>query len=157
MKLNDDQIKKMKDEATSETKDALDRLEKDFPGVTEGAAAALGSAGGAAGSLAALYLLGTTGLSAVGITSGLATAGAIVGGGMVAGIGVLAAPIAILGIAGYAIAKKRKNAKLAVALGTALRKLYDVQTRLMENAEYFKEEIAGIKATITMLEKKKPS
>jgi len=35
--------------------------------------------------------IGTAGLSAVGITSGLATAGSIIGGGMVAGIFTLAA------------------------------------------------------------------
>ena len=41
---------------------------------------------------AALYGLGTVGLSAVGITSGLATIGSVVGGGMVAGVFVMAAP-----------------------------------------------------------------
>lgn len=64
--------------------------------------AALGATGGAAASFAALYFLGTVGLSAAGITSGLAAAGAVVGGGMVAGIGVLAAPVAILAVGGYA-------------------------------------------------------
>ncbi len=62
-----------------------------------------GMGAGAAGSFTALYFLGVTGFGAAGITSGLAAAGAIVGGGMVAGIGVLAAPVAILGIAGYGI------------------------------------------------------
>ena len=83
----------------------------------------------------------------------LATAGSIVGGGMVAGIGVLAAPAAVLGIGGYAIVK-HKNAKLTAALSQAIQKLYEVQERLMSNAEYFKAEIAGIKATIDMLTKK---
>jgi hypothetical protein len=95
------------------------------------------------------------GLSASGITSELAAAGALVGGGMVAGIGVLAAPVAILGVAGYAIAKKRKSAKVAAALGQAISKLYDIQSHLITNAEYFKEEIAGIKVAIDMLTKKK--
>jgi len=75
---------------------------------------------------------------------------------MVAGIGVLAAPIALLGVGAYAIAKKWKNTRLAAALGTAIRKLYEIQERLMRNAEYFKEEIAGIKAAIDLLAKKKP-
>ena len=45
-----------------------------------------------------LFILeGLFGLSAAGITSGLAAAGALVGGGMVAGIAVLAAPAVILG------------------------------------------------------------
>lgn len=147
----------MKNQATREVKAALDELENDYPGVTEGMATALASGAGAAGSLAALYGLGVTGLSAAGITSGLAAAGSLVGGGMVAGIGVLAAPIALLGIGAYAIAKKKKNAKLAAALGAAIRKLYEIQERLMQNAEYFKEEIAGIKAAIDLLTKKKPA
>lgn len=147
----------MKNQATREVKAALDELENDYPGVTEGMATALASGAGAAGSLAALYGLGVTGLSAAGITSGLAAAGSLVGGGMVAGIGVLAAPIALLGIGAYAIAKKKKNAKLAAALGAAIRKLYEIQERLMQNAEYFKEEIAGIKAAVDLLTKKKPT
>lgn len=151
------QIEKMRKEATHEVKNILDQLEKDYPGVTEGMAALLGSGTGAAGSLAALYLLGRTGLSAAGITSGLAAAGSIIGGGMVAGIGVLAAPVAILGIGAFAIAKQRKNAKLAAALGQAISKLYAIQDRLLKNAEYFKEELAGIKAAIELLTKKKPS
>lgn len=152
-----EKIEAMKLEAAEEVKSIMDQLENDFPGVTEGMATALGSGVGAAGSLAALYALGTTGLSAAGITSGLAVAGSVVGGGMVAGIGVLAAPIALLGVGAYAIAKKKKNAKLAAALGVAIRKLYDIQERLMQNAEYFKEEIAGIKVAIDMLTKKKPA
>jgi hypothetical protein len=156
-RLNANEINRLKKEATEETKDILDQLEKDYPGITEGLASALGAGAGAAGSLAGLYFLGTTGLSAVGITSGLATAGSIIGGGMVVGVGVLAAPIAILGIFGYAVAKKRKSAKLAAVLGRAISKLYDIQSRLMENAEFFKEEIAGIKATINMLKNKKPA
>ncbi len=152
--FNNDETERMKDEATREVKAILDELEKDHPGITEGMAATLGSAVGAAGSLAALYGLGVTGLSAAGITSGLATAGAIIGGGMVAGIGVLAAPIALLGVGAYAIAQKRKKAKLAVALGSAIQKLYSVQERLMQNAELFQKEIEGIKAAINLLESK---
>ena len=151
-----DEIQRQKAEATKDVKSALDALENDYPGITEGIATALGSTAGAAGSLAALYALGMTGLSAAGITSGLATAGAIVGGGMVAGIGVLAAPVAVLAVTGYCLAKKRKNAKLATALAVAISKLYAVQERLMKNAEYFKDELAAIKATIEMLQRKDP-
>ncbi|WP_235135872.1 hypothetical protein [Lelliottia amnigena] len=75
---------------------------------------------------------------------------------MVAGIGVLAAPVAVLGIGGYAVVKHRKNVKLTAALSQAIQKLYEVQERLMSNAEYFKAEIAGIKATIDLLTKKAP-
>jgi hypothetical protein len=155
--LNNSEVEKLKTETASEVKDILTKLEKDYPGVTEGVATALGASAGGAGSLVALTYLGTTGLSAAGITSGLAAAGSIVGGGMVAGIGVLAAPIAILGVAGYALAKKHRNAKLAAALGQAIAKLYALQKRLMENAEYFKAEIASIKAVIETLSAKSPA
>lgn len=155
--LNEEDIKRIKNEAGNETSALLKQLEKDYPGITEGVATLVGAGVGGVGSLFALSSLGYAGLSAAGITSGLATAGALVGGGMVAGIGVLAAPVAILGVAGYALAKKRKNARLAVALGQAISKLYDIQSNLMANAEYFKEEIAGIKALIDALSQKKPS
>ncbi len=154
--LNFEEIKKEKELAQSQVTTILNELENDYPGITEGVASFLGAGIGAGGSLAALSVLGVSGLSAAGITSGLATAGALVGGGMVAGIGVLAAPIAILGVAGYAIAKSYKNANMAAALSTAISKLYSIQERLMENAEYFQEEIAGIKATISLLKGKKP-
>lgn len=142
-------------EAASEINCVLKQLDKDYPGALEGLGAALGAGVGGAGAFGALFLAGTTGLSAAGITSGLAAAGALVGGGMVAGIGVLAAPVAVLGIAGYAIAKKRKSAKHAAALATAIGKLYDIQSRLMQNAEYFREELAQIKATIDFLKNRK--
>lgn len=65
-------------------------------------------------------------------------------------------PPIVTDLYGCRVNKKKKNAKLAVALGTAIRKLYDVQERLLKNAEFFKEEIASIKATIDLLTKKKP-
>lgn len=76
-------------------------------------AGALGGGLGAAGSFAALYALGSVaGLSAAGIASGLAAAGAVVGGGMAAGIFVLAAPVAIFAGAGVGIAAFAKNEQL---------------------------------------------
>ena len=71
-----------------------------------------GAGAGGALSFAALYALGTTGLSAAGMTSALATAGALVGGGMAAGVGVLAAPVAILAVGGYAIIAKKRAKEL---------------------------------------------
>ena len=73
---------------------------------------------------------------------------------MVAGIGVLAAPVAVLAVGGYAIAKRRRNAKLAVALRTAIEKLHRIQERLTANAEYFREELAEIKAYIDIFERR---
>ena len=52
---------------------------------------------------------GVSGLSAVGITSGLATLGAVIGGGMVAGIFVAGAPMALLGVGGYAFLDLRNK------------------------------------------------
>jgi hypothetical protein len=78
-----------------------------------GAAVGVG-AGGALG-FAALYGAGTTGLSAAGISSGLAVAGSLVGGGMAAGVFVLAAPGAVLGIVGYAVVSRRNQRKLLEA------------------------------------------
>lgn len=156
MDLDREGIRKVKEQTEKEVKDVLSKLENDYPGITEGLATAVGSGLGGAGSLAALSALGFKGLSAAGITSGLAHAGALVGGGMVTGIGVLAAPIAGLGIVGYVLAMRHRNAKLAAALGQAIGRLYDIQSRLMANAEAFKEEIAGIKVAIDMLIQKAP-
>ena len=149
-----EKIQQMKNEAHKDMAEALDELRRDEPKVADAAGAAVGSTLGGAASFTALYFGGVTGLSAVGITSGLAAAS--LGVGMVAGIGVLAAPVAIFGIAGYAITKKRRNAKLAAALGRAIEKLYKVQERLMANAEYFREELAEIKAYIDQFEHRRP-
>lgn len=74
---------------------------------------ALGAGIGGIGSFAALYGLGSVvGLSAAGITSGLAAAGSIVGGGMVAGVFVLAAPVAVLAAGGVGLASHLKNKQL---------------------------------------------
>ena len=81
--------------------------------ISEALAGALGAGVGGAASFSALYFGGTvTGLSAAGITSGLAAAGSILGGGMVAGVFVLAAPIAILGGATYGLTTAHNNKKL---------------------------------------------
>ncbi len=81
--------------------------------IPEVLAGALGAGIGGVGSFAALYGLGSVvGLSAAGITSGLAAAGGIVGGGMVAGVFVLAAPVAVLGGIGVAVASHLKNKQL---------------------------------------------
>lgn len=82
-------------------------------------------AGGAIG-YAALYYAGVTGLSAAGITSALAAAGTLVGGGMAAGVAVLAAPAVLLGVGAYAFVaqhnKKRLIEKKEKLLQEVLRK-----------------------------------
>ena len=150
--LDPAEIQRMKDEAHEAWKKALDELRRSHSKVVAAAAAAVGSTLGGAASFTALYFGGAVvGLSAAGLTSGLAVAGALVGGGMAAAVSVLAAPVAIFGVAGYAIAKKRRNAKLAAALGRAIAKLYKIQKRLIGNAEHFREELAEIKAYIDQL------
>lgn len=73
-------------------------------------------AGGTAGIGAGLMLVSAAGsvagLSAAGITSGLAALGGVVGGGMVAGIFVAAAPMAILGGGAYALISHHNKMKL---------------------------------------------
>lgn len=81
--------------------------------IPEVLAGALGASIGGIGSFAALYGMGSVvGLSAAGITSGLAAAGGIVGGGMVAGVFVLAAPVALLAAGGVLLASDLKNKQL---------------------------------------------
>jgi hypothetical protein len=83
--------------------------------ISELFAAAGGLTVGAGIGFAGLYFGGTVGLSAAGITSGLAAAGGIVGGGMLVGIGVLAAPAAVLAAGAGYIVSCRNKAKLRQA------------------------------------------
>lgn len=116
--------------------------ESSIPEVLSGA---LGAAIGGAGSFAALYGLGTVGLSAAGITSGLAAAGSIVGGGMAAGVFVLAAPVAIFAAAGVGMATYFKDQKLKLEkerlYKEALRKHQAIITALKEEADSDKDRI----------------
>lgn len=80
--------------------------------IPEVLAGALGAGIGGVGSFAALYGMGTVGLSAAGITSGLAALGGLVGGGMVAGVFVLAAPVALFAAGGVGYASHLKNKQL---------------------------------------------
>jgi hypothetical protein len=81
-----------------------------IPEVLAGVAGAV--AGGALSFVALINLGSVVGLSAAGITSGLAAAGAIVGGGMVAGITVIAAPAVILGAGAVGVTAAVKRRKL---------------------------------------------
>lgn len=116
--------------------------ESAIPEVLSGA---LGAGIGGVGSFAALYGLGTVGLSAAGITSGLAAAGAVVGGGMVAGIFVLAAPVAVLAAGGVGLASHLKNKQLKQEkerlYQEALRKHEGIIRALREEASATKERL----------------
>ncbi len=153
--LSPAEIQRMKDEAHEDMKETIDELRRDEPKAADAAGAVVGIALGGSASFTALYFGGSVaGLSAAGITSGLAAAG--FGAGMLAGIGVLTLPVAILGVGGYAIVKKRRSAKLAAALDRAIEKLYKIQERLIANAEYFRDELAEIKAYIDQFKHQKP-
>lgn len=77
-----------------------------------------GGAAGTAGSIAAVSAAGSvSGLSAAGMTSGLAALGTVAGGGMVAGIGVAATPVLVLGAAGAVLSCDEIDADEKVAAG----------------------------------------
>jgi hypothetical protein len=116
---------------------------------------ALGAGAGAVGSITALSSLGISGLSAAGVTTGLSAAGGLIGGGMLLGIGVLATPVAALGVLGYSLAKKQKQANNAAALGEAAKKICDVKARLMQDEGAFSDELAYIKTTLETLTRTK--
>lgn len=97
--------------------------------------AAAGAGVGGVASFVALYTLGTVGLSAVGITSALAAAGALVGGGMVAGIFVLAAPIAVMGVGGYMLVSKRNHRRLVQAKEALLQEILVKRDAVLKNLE----------------------
>ena len=106
-------------------------------------AGTLGAGVGGVVSFAALYGLGVSGLAAAGITSGLAAAGAIIGGGMVAGIFVLAVPIAVLAAVGVGVAGAIKSDQLRQEkerlLKVAIEKHHAIVAALKDEVEVTKE------------------
>ena len=92
----------------------------------------IGGGIGAVGSFLALYFMGSViGLSAAGITSALAALGALVGGGMVAGIFVLAVPIAALAGAGAIAVGKINKKKLETEKERLLQQAIEKQNAIM--------------------------
>jgi len=130
------------DEASEALKDKKRTIAQSaIPDVLAGA---LGAGIGGVGSFAALFFGGSVvGLSAAGITSGLAAAGAIVGGGMVAGIFVLAAPVTVLAAGGVGIAAAIKGKRLKEAkdrlLKLAIEKEHAINVALKQEVEITKE------------------
>lgn len=106
-------IKKVLAEADKAINDKSRTIEtSDIPEILGGIA---GGTIGVGVGLTLVYASGVAGLSAVGITSGLAALGGIIGGGMVVGIFVAAAPMAVLGMAGYAVLAQRNKRELLQA------------------------------------------
>lgn len=132
------------DDADKALKDKSRRME-DSP-IGEAVAGAVGVGVGAGIGFVGLYLGGSVvGLSAAGITSGLAAAGGLIGGGMAAGIAVLAAPAVILGGVGLGVASHIKNEKLREAkeliYKNALAKQTSILKALKEESNADKERI----------------
>lgn len=118
---------------------------------------ALGAGAGGALSFAALYLGGSVmGLSAAGITSGLAAAGALIGGGMAAGVAVLAAPVAALAATGVGVASHVKNKKLKKAkelcYREAVRKQNAIIKALKNESDADKERMDYLNSLNTLLQ-----
>ena len=118
---------------------------------------ALGATAGGIASFAALYGLGTVGLSAAGMTSALATAGALVGGGMAAGVFVLAAPVAIGAGVGIGLAAKLKADQLKQEkerlYKEALRKHQAIIQALKDEADATKERLDYLQSLNVLLTK----
>ena len=97
------------------------------------------------------------GLSAAGITSGLATAGGIIGGGMLAGVFVLSMPAVILGGTGVGVAAYRKNKQLHQEkerlYKEALSKHDAIIKTLKEEADTDKERLEYLQSLNILLQK----
>lgn len=148
-------VKSVIDDADAALKDKSRKI-KDSP-LSEILAGAVGVGVGAGISFAALYLGGSVvGLSAAGITSGLAAAGALIGGGMVAGLAVLAAPAAILGGLAVGTTSHFKNKKLRqskeLLYKTALAKQTAILKALKEESDADKERIEYLKSLSVLLQ-----
>ena len=100
-------------------------------------------AGVGAGTAAGAAIIGAGAASstagAAALTSGLAAAGSVIGGGMLAGVAVVAAPAVVLGIVGFAAVSWRNSQRLdqerRTLLQAALLKHHAVQGELRgENA-----------------------
>ena len=138
------QVKKVIDEAGESIRDKSkitvpDDI-KEIIGATIGAGIGVGAGVAIVGGAAAA---GTSGAAA--LTSGLAAAGGVVGGGMMAGIFVTAAPVAVLGVTGYAIVSKINKDKIQkqkeLLLKESVAKHNKIIVMLSHKADQSKERI----------------
>ncbi len=123
-------VQKRIDDADKALNDKSRKM-KDAP-IGEALAGAVGVGVGTGIGFTGLYFGGSVGLSAAGITSGLATAGSIIGGGMVAGIAVLAAPAVVLGGVGVGISSHVKNKRLREAKELIYKNAVAKQTAILK-------------------------
>ena len=155
-------IQKLVSEAGTAINDkARTLLDSDIPEL-------LGAAGGVGVGVAAgagLLSVGAASgaVGAAALTSGLATAGSIVGGGMLVGVGVVAAPAVVLGAAGvWAVGRRNRNklfeAKEAL-LQEVLRKrdallseLHGTNSANHERIAYLTSLVAQLQAAVANLQ-----
>lgn len=116
---------------------------------------------GGAASFTALWACGTTAatmfsLSGAGIMGGLAAAGGVVGGGAVAGIFVLAAPVAVLAAGGVgtvaAIKRKQLKQEKERLYKEALRKHNAIIKALKEESNADKERVEYLESLNILLQ-----
>ncbi len=132
--------------------------------IPEVVGAAAGTGGGAAlGAGMVAYGAGAGTSGAAALTSGLAFLGGLVGGGMAAGIAVVAAPPVILGVAGSIVVARLNRKRLAeqksMLLQDALRK-HDALIRALaeenkanrERVDYLQGLVASLKWAIDHLQ-----
>lgn len=135
--------------------DDLDKIDSEVTDGFEGIGAAVGGGVGAAGSFAALYGLGVVGLSGPGIMSGLAAAGTLIGGGAAAGVGVLALPVAVLAVAGYAFINHRKKKRVrrlqGQVLAKAIGKQNEILRKLANSADLSGRVVGELEARLDLL------
>ncbi len=137
-------------EATINSKRTI--MDSAIPEVLSGA---LGAGIGAAGSFAVLYGVGFTGLSGFGVVTGLATVGGIVGGGLAAGVFVLAAPVTILAASGVGITSHLRQKHLKQEkerlYQEALKKHNEILNTLKEESDTNNERLDYLNSLNTLL------
>jgi hypothetical protein len=105
--------------------------------------------------LSAAGAKGTTGAAA--LTIGLATAGSLVGGGMLSGIFVISAPVLIFGVTGYKIVSKANHKKLQhekeFLLQEILLKHAAIQNLLQDQVQSQAKEIQKLEFVLSLLKR----
>lgn len=135
----------------------LDQIDAEVRDGSEGIGAVVGGGVGAAGSFAALYGLGLVGLSGPGIMTGLAAAGALIGGGAALGVGVLAAPVAVLAVGAYAFMSHRKKKRVrrlqGQVLAKAIGKQNEILRKLANRADLSERVVGELEARLELLQR----
>lgn len=139
--LINEQLIQLQKEINADIYKIAQEVETTCPGYVSGLSTALGASIGGGISYAALSYAGITGLSASGVTSGLAA----LGSGMVAGIGVLSLPVAAVGGMGYFAVKRVNKNKKEKFITEQIAKLLDLKIKALETSkDFFREEISKI-------------